>query len=120
EESLVALALYRLLRHVARPARRPAGLHLFPYTTLFRSRLGADLLVERAVPQDAPVLLLVLVAALAIRPDARWAPRAAPRRPGSRDRKSTRPNSSHGSKSYAVFCSKKEHAHGQRTATQQI
>src|SRR6266487_2568435 len=63
--------------------RRPPRSTLFPYTTLFRSR--------------------------------RWWWRrsrrpgtAAARRPGSRDRKSTRLNSSHPSISYAVFCLKKK------------
>ena len=39
-------------------------------TALVIARLGADLLAERAVPQDAPALLLVLVTALAIRAGA--------------------------------------------------
>src|SRR6516165_12264484 len=62
--------------------RRPPRSTLFPYTTLFRSFLGATLL---SAPRDAP-------------------------RPCrcSKDRKSTRLNSSHSQISYAVFCLKKK------------
>src|SRR2546429_3404947 len=66
--------------------RRPPRSTLFPYTTLFRSR-------RRSPP----------------RPTA--SPRRARpgrRRTASRDRKSTRLNSSHGYISYAVFCLKKK------------
>src|SRR2546422_6850707 len=70
--------------------RRPPRSTLFPYTTLFRS-----------------------VARFTRRPSER---RASPREAGgcsfttpcSRDRKSTRLNSSHGYISYAVFCLKKK------------
>src|SRR5207249_8077923 len=59
---------------------------LFPYTTLFRSLLASR----------TPTLRLCFFR------------RAAPRRERSRDRKSTRLNSSHVSSSYAVFCLKKK------------
>src|SRR6478752_8375378 len=62
--------------------RRPPRSTLFPYTTLFRSARG----LQRRWPA---------------------AHRASPR-PGPRDRKSTRLNSSHGYISYAVFCLKKK------------
>src|SRR3712207_7731744 len=74
--------------------RRPPRSTLFPYTTLFRSRLEIrrvddlrqiDPLAERA---GAQVVLLV--------------------RLDARDRKSTRLNSSHANISYAVFCLKKK------------
>src|SRR2546422_4586716 len=66
--------------------RRPPRSTLFPYTTLFRST------VTRATRVAAD--------------DAR---RTLGRRAGlSRDRKSTRLNSSHGYISYAVFCLKKK------------
>src|SRR5271169_3782031 len=68
--------------------RRPPRSTLFPYTTLFRSRL----------PQ-APLL------------PWRWAMRWPFRFLSAgalKDRKSTRLNSSHGSISYAVFCLKKK------------
>src|SRR5438445_8251444 len=73
--------------------RRPPRSTLFPYTTLFRSdvdrgsiaRLGP---VARSSPES-----LVGVDPQAVR---------------SRDRKSTRLNSSHANISYAVFCLKKK------------
>src|SRR5256885_13138107 len=78
--------------------RRPPRSTLFPYTTLFRSR------VERArgrrgiriEGEDRPVLGTVVVEA----GDARDIRRG--------DRKSTRLNSSHLVISYAVFCLKKK------------
>src|SRR6266536_4269348 len=62
--------------------RRPPRSTLFPYTTLFRSRRGAD--------------------------RGRGGPLAGPRGRFGRDRKSTRLNSSHEWISYAVFCLKKK------------
>src|SRR6185295_19489619 len=61
--------------------RRPPRSTLFPYTTLFRSRRHAP--PHGFLPPAWP----------------RWA---------SRDRKSTRLNSSHANTSYAVFCLKKK------------
>src|SRR5205809_6146354 len=76
--------------------RRPPRSTLFPYTTLFRSRVG-----DRHEPQPA------------LRRSPR---RSRPARRSRRarlhrrrlDRKSTRLNSSHGYISYAVFCLKKK------------
>src|SRR5207244_11465518 len=98
----------------------PPSLTLFPYTTLFRSR--DRLLVPAAAQRSAGV------GGAAILPDDgvvdRLAGRAVPhdrglalvgdadggdvlrRKPGLRDRKSTRLNSSHQIISYAVFCLK--------------
>src|SRR4051794_41250276 len=74
--------------------RRPPRSTLFPYTTLFRSGQPR----RQAVP-----------AAQRGHPRARRDPlRQRRRRSGSRDRKSTRLNSSHPSISYAVFCLKKK------------
>src|SRR3989442_11846864 len=64
--------------------RRPPRSTLFPYTTLFRSGLGKK-------PYSVPILVSC--------------PGGAP---ASRDRKSTRLNSSHVRISYAVFCLKKK------------
>src|SRR2546422_5112942 len=81
--------------------RRPPRSTLFPYTTLFRSRRlagqefrnpgnpMADHILQKLSRQAAhPVALVV--------------------EERSRDRKSTRLNSSHGYISYAVFCLKKK------------
>src|SRR5256885_8507387 len=72
--------------------RRPPRSTLFPYTTLFRSRIR-----ERSAQSRAAYL--EQVDAMAARP------------PGAQsmgDRKSTRLNSSHLVISYAVFCLKKK------------
>src|SRR5216683_4464544 len=62
--------------------RRPPRSTLFPYTTLFRFRLGGERLGRlRSGRRDPPC---------------------------RRDRKSTRLNSSHDQISYAVFCLKKK------------
>src|SRR5437867_7756539 len=64
--------------------RRPPRSTLFPYTTLFRSKLQFD---------DALYL------------HGTWLPKEIG---GAQDRKSTRLNSSHRTISYAVFCLKKK------------
>src|SRR3712207_7967119 len=70
--------------------RRPPRSTLFPYTTLFRSALhGQQRTRGAALSAGGPALALG-------------------RRPSSRDRKSTRLNSSHANISYAVFCLKKK------------
>src|SRR3712207_7040157 len=89
--------------------RRPPRSTLFPYTTLFRSRLervdeGGDRAVasplERSVlPVEEDVygqLVLLPCSARGV------------------DRKSTRLNSSHANISYAVFCLKKKNQHAAR------
>src|SRR5207248_8371510 len=66
--------------------RPPPRSTLFPYTTLFRSRRGHELLYVVALParpKNCPCIR-------------------------DRDRKSTRLNSSHRTISYAVFCLKKK------------
>src|SRR5260221_7660873 len=92
--------------------RRPPRSTLFPYTTLFRSReeprrhaFATD--PTRPTPDDVPSGARVL------------ALRDACLGGTSRDRKSTRLNSSHTVISYAVFCLKKKkyRDHG-RTAAQ--
>src|SRR2546426_6218057 len=85
--------------------RRPPRSTLFPYTTLFRSR------VEQQFASVAPGIVQyttdVLFRDLWLRPDL------APRdrslvTVSAQDRKSTRLNSSHLVISYAVFCLKKK------------
>src|SRR3712207_7802814 len=94
--------------------RRPPRSTLFPYTTLFRSRLVqphvADRLHEhgdltsqalvdaRHLAGDDPELLLE---GRVVDPEVEAAPLEG-------DRKSTRLNSSHANISYAVFCLKKK------------
>src|SRR3712207_8055048 len=77
--------------------RRPPRSTLFPYTTLFRSRLrdGHD---GRVRPRGV------------VPEHGRGRPHghAAGLPVGGRDRKSTRLNSSHANISYAVFCLKKK------------
>src|SRR5204862_7269985 len=77
--------------------RRPPRSTLFPYTTLFRSLRRR----ERGRGH------LVRARGRARGHDGRVAARR-PRGPPSRDRKSTRLNSSHVEISYAVFCLKKK------------
>src|SRR5256885_6685429 len=80
--------------------RRPPRSTLFPYTTLFRSRMS--LTTGRA--------WLIALSSSARRS---WPRAVCPEGPrhterGQRDRKSTRLNSSHLVISYAVFCLKKK------------
>src|SRR6266850_6152262 len=81
--------------------RRPPRSTLFPYTTLFRTRRPQS--ARAAAPGDS------------VRRHTRAADR--PARP-TRDRKSTRLNSSHLVISYAVFCLKKKKIIYDRNSTQ--
>src|SRR3989442_3112088 len=84
--------------------RRPPRSTLFPYTTLFRSELGAALaLLERVVgvPGNGHPLAVRTAPVLRLRMDRGRDVRR-------QDRKSTRLNSSHVRISYAVFCLKKK------------
>src|SRR5690625_6500052 len=73
-------------------ARPPQARNLFPYTTLFRSRPGGDVVVDDGRLTSRFLLLEQLTQA----------------DQGRQDRKSTRLNSSHVANSYAVFCLKKK------------
>src|SRR2546430_13140804 len=92
--------------------RRPPRSTLFPYTTLFRSHVRAISRMKRDPRRDDHVTLpLTSELTRASRPPASHAPpSAAPGWPlaSTRDRKSTRLNSSHSQISYAVFCLKKK------------
>src|SRR5256886_12389214 len=78
--------------------RRPPRSTLFPYTTLFRSPIGAFKLrgaytAIRRMPYDVRRGGVITYSS------------------GNQDRKSTRLNSSHSQISYAVFCLKKKKKH---------
>src|SRR3712207_8712969 len=81
--------------------RRPPRSTLFPYTTLFRSRpspvFDDDNAVLKPPRGTQPARRGAGVSARARAPDR-----------ATRDRKSTRLNSSHANISYAVFCLKKK------------
>src|SRR5438874_4165260 len=80
--------------------RRPPRSTLFPYTTLFRSRLRIAAVLDRGIffleTMHRPADLVFVAARL-------WLNRVR-----QQDRKSTRLNSSHVEISYAVFCLKKK------------
>src|SRR2546422_4561578 len=76
--------------------RRPPRSTLFPYTTLFRSRVLSSDETHVEGPPSREILHLPLLLSRG------QVSRAL------RDRKSTRLNSSHGYISYAVFCLKKK------------
>src|SRR5437870_10843275 len=82
--------------------RRPPRSPLFPYTTLFRSRLAARL---GAVPGRRGERRRVRLRRVH---GGRDGAEALVRPAGGLDRKSTRLNSSHVAISYAVFCLKKK------------
>src|SRR3712207_8213490 len=80
--------------------RRPPRSTLFPYTTLFRSEVGDSAPLLRGLPEARRLIA---------RPRKRHGRRSAGQAyAASRDRKSTRLNSSHANISYAVFCLKKK------------
>src|SRR5256885_8076432 len=90
--------------------RRPPRSTLFPYTTLFRSRVAADDLVGVQDLREDRVFHRAEQGCLRAEQEQhgeqeRHASQVQPER---RDRKSTRLNSSHLVISYAVFCLKKK------------
>src|SRR3712207_7143155 len=93
--------------------RRPPRSTLFPYTTLFRSRVGVAAVeqVGRRPPRHLPRHLRRKQEVLRQPQSGRGAQHqleAALQPVGVEDRKSTRLNSSHANISYAVFCLKKK------------
>src|SRR5689334_24365926 len=94
--------------------RRPPRSTLFPYTTLFRSHE-----VDRVVPDDHDPRLvgereLLELGLLDLERRGHGNPLM------TRDRKSTRLNSSHSSISYAVFCLKKKKNKIKKLRTQKL
>src|SRR3712207_8116360 len=96
--------------------RRPPRSTLFPYTTLFRSRVRpAAVVVDggraelQVLGQQAELLPhLAQGTVLGRLPRVQRAAGSPPRAAVVGDRKSTRLNSSHANISYAVFCLKKK------------
>src|SRR2546422_6016970 len=91
--------------------RRPPRSTLFPYTTLFRSRVFviSEYAKASTLAQDAPLSIAERPKSLrGVVPIGRNAGCFRPDEMIGRDRKSTRLNSSHGYISYAVFCLKKK------------
>src|SRR5256886_13330391 len=92
--------------------RRPPRSTLFPYTTLFRSLVPEDDVVNRRI--EPGLLHSQSCRRVALRVEIHEEGRALGKREacsqvdGGRDRKSTRLNSSHSQISYAVFCLKKK------------
>src|SRR3989449_1541862 len=97
--------------------RRPPRSTLFPYTTLFRSRAMKTCDVQRFICETSLGigssvgrlgLYYTFFVIPFILPFYFWDKVRQEEAIGSRDRKSTRLNSSHGYISYAVFCLKKK------------
>src|SRR5688572_32104431 len=92
--------------------RRPPRSTLFPYTTLFRSRLGVRPLDGALRQRAAPAVELLLELRIDGEPlghrEQLLVEAREELRGHRRDRKSTRLNSSHSQISYAVFCLKKK------------
>src|SRR2546430_11154526 len=82
--------------------RRPPRSTLFPYTTLFRSRLPARFWFDRQIFRRGPDDSIFAVVAQRLLGNLDGATEI------EEDRKSTRLNSSHSQISYAVFCLKKK------------
>src|SRR3712207_8646201 len=83
--------------------RRPPRSTLFPYTTLFRSRQGT----LRRIEGSGGRLFYTLRVCWGCQHQAERCCHEQAKQ-NSRDRKSTRLNSSHANISYAVFCLKKK------------
>src|SRR3712207_6854317 len=83
--------------------RRPPRSTLFPYTTLFRSRLEHEGALTARVYQFVPIAEYERLRAAGV--EKRF---GGDRLRIGGDRKSTRLNSSHANISYAVFCLKKK------------
>src|SRR5690348_17578568 len=96
--------------------RRPPRSTLFPYTTLFRSRIDVCVADEREIDDQAVIADPQPAGVVAAAPDGHeesMLTGEVDRRNdvghiSAADRKSTRLNSSHPSISYAVFCLKKK------------
>src|SRR2546430_11507123 len=91
--------------------RRPPRSTLFPYTTLFRSGVGSVKKGDHVIPLYTPECRqceYCLSGKTNLCQAIRTTQGQGVMPDGSRDRKSTRLNSSHSQISYAVFCLKKK------------
>src|SRR3712207_8361509 len=88
--------------------RRPPRSTLFPYTTLFRSRVTEERGVVYDVGDEPDDGVVVFDGEFAAQGELEF-------HEAGIDRKSTRLNSSHANISYAVFCLKKKHTHTRST-----
>src|SRR5690348_17970569 len=100
-----------------RPA--PPNSAVFPYTTLFRSRVRIVPTAAQALPELASGVwnLAIVNVALVDLKGPIFAILRDLAQADSQDRKSTRLNSSHPSNSYAVFCLKKKRSASQTGRT---
>src|SRR3712207_7330078 len=94
--------------------RRPPRSTLFPYTTLFRSDVVADLEAQGVAVEGQGGVRVVVREEARVNGDVHahrvsicWVGPSS-RSASESDRKSTRLNSSHANISYAVFCLKKK------------
>src|SRR5687768_18093094 len=95
--------------------RRPPRSTLFPYTTLFRSKIPDERRAEKArdvievdLQRAGVSVLMERIHECESRKEQQVEARQVEDRLDHLDRKSTRLNSSHGYISYAVFCLKKK------------
>src|SRR5207248_9494395 len=106
---------YSLLSYFFPRVPRPPSSTLFPYTTLFRSCFDSRL-ASSAIWSGSGTMPVTEMTSSGEVPQVTIGGSLA----ASRDRKSTRLNSSHRTISYAVFCLKKKnygHAHSMRRCT---
>src|SRR3712207_7851471 len=94
--------------------RRPPRSTLFPYTTLFRSRVACSPAVSWLLSVEPSVRETITAGIVMV-----GSPPPISKTPGV-DRKSTRLNSSHANISYAVFCLKKKKDQGEHPVSAQI
>src|SRR3712207_6857105 len=97
--------------------RRPPRSTLFPYTTLFRSRLTGNKLAEAKPRQGVPAMKFLTFPFEKTGPSSTADLAVADFDGDGKDRKSTRLNSSHANISYAVFCLRKNTSRTSRSRT---
>src|SRR3712207_8892995 len=93
--------------------RRPPRSTLFPYTTLFRSKVSCTRQCESKLSLRSLALPLHDKSGCSAVGSALRSGRRGRQFESGQDRKSTRLNSSHANISYAVFCLKKKKLHHQ-------